>query len=151
VEERPVGSVEAIWLKRAVRGPMDRVEQARAVAGEGFEGDANRGRSQRQVTVIERETFDRLRRELPDASPEMRRANLMVSGVRLAGSRGRILAVGEVRLEIRGETLPCERMDEQCDGLREALEPLSAGGVYGVVLEGGVVEVGDAAEIDPPG
>ena len=143
------GRVEAIWLKRAARGPMDSVPEAVLVESEGIENDANRGRSKRQVTLIEREVFDAVRASLSDAEPAMRRANLMVSGLPLKDSRGTVVRLGEARILVHGETRPCERMDEQCTGLRAALEPAWNGGAYGVVLEGGVVRVGDAAELEP--
>ena len=143
-----MGRIEAIWLKRAVRGPMDAVAEASCIEGEGILGDANKGRSKRQVTVIEKETFDHIRATLPDAEPVMRRANVMVSGVRLEASRGRTLSLGDVRIRIGGETRPCERMDEQCQGLRAALEPAWGGGAYGVVLEGGTLRVGADAALE---
>ena len=96
-----MGRIEAIWLKRAVRGPMDPVEAA-LVEHDGIQDDANRGRSKRQVTIIESETFERIRTALPDAEPVMRRANVMVSGVRLEESRGRVLSLGDVRIRSRG-------------------------------------------------
>ena len=139
------GRIEAIWLKRARRGPMDPVERARLVAGKGIETDANFGRGRRQVTVIEREVFDRIREALPEADAVMRRANVMVSGVRLAGTRDRVLRLGDVRLHIRGETRPCERMDAQCPGLTAALDPDWNGGIFAVVLDDGDIAVGDGA------
>jgi len=148
VRDDTPGRVEAIWLKRAVRGPMDPVPEAELIADEGIAGDANRGRSTRQVTIIEREVFEGIRTELPDADPAMRRANVMVSGLPLAESRGRILAVGAARIQVRGETRPCERMDAQCDGLTAALEPSWNGGAYGTVLEGGLIRVGDAVSFE---
>lgn len=145
------GRIEAIWIKRARRGPMDPVERAELVAGGGLVGDANRGRSKRQVTIIEREVFERIRERLPSAEPSMRRANVMVSGVRLAETRGRILSLGGVRLHIHGETRPCERMDAQCAGLTSALGAGWGGGVYGVVLDAGHIEVGaPVALLDAP-
>ena len=144
------GRVEAIWLKRAVRGPMDSVEEASLVAGKGIDGDANRGRSKRQVTIIERETFEEVRRSLPGADPAMRRANFMVSGVPLKNTRDQVLTLGGVRVHIHGETVPCERMDAQCPGLTAALEPGWRGGVYGVVLDDGAVRVGDAVTLRAP-
>lgn len=148
MEDSSGGRVEAIWLKRAIRGPMDAVDEATLVVGEGIVGDANRGRTHRHVTVIETEVFERIRRELPDADPAMRRANVMVSGVRLADSRGHVLTLGSARIRLRGETLPCERMDEQCAGLRAALEVGWGGGAHGVVIEGGSVRVGDGASLE---
>ena len=72
----------------------------------------------------------------------------MVSGVRLQGTRDGILTLGGVRLRIRGETRPCERMDEQCPGLTAALDPDWRGGVYAVVLDDGEIAVGDRATLD---
>ena len=64
-------------------------------------------------------------------------------GVDLAVRRGAVLCLGEARLRIKGETRPCERMDEAMDGLRAALRSGVGGGVYGEVVTGGVVRVGN--------
>lgn len=142
------GRVEALWRKRAHRGVMDPVDEAHFVEDEGIEDDANRGRRKRQVTVIEKEVFDRVIEDLPDVEPSMRRANVMVSGVRLEESRGRVLRLGDVGILLHGETRPCERMDAQIPGLTAALSPPWNGGAYGVVLDDGTVRVGDAARLE---
>ena len=138
------GRLEAIWLKRAHRGKMDPVASALAIEGQGLEGSVGRSR-RRQVTLIERETWERLMDESgADASPSGRRANLMLSGIRLAETRGRVLAIGPVRLAIGGETTPCERMDEVVPGLRKLMIPDWGGGAFAQVLTGGAINVGDA-------
>jgi MOSC domain-containing protein YiiM len=111
------------------------------------QGNADQG-GRRQITIIEEEVFDRIRRNLPDVEPAMRRANLMVSGVGLEESRGRVLAVGSVRVLIQGETRPCERMDAQCPGLTTSLRANWHGGAYGTILEGGVIRLGDAVSLE---
>ena len=125
---------------------MDPVTSATLHAGRGLEGSVRAGRY-RQVTLIEREVWDALMRELDQRlPPSTRRANLMVSGLSLARSRGRILRVGAIRVQIGGETKPCERMEEALPGLQAAMRPDWRGGVFGQVLDDGMITVGDGVE-----
>jgi MOSC domain-containing protein YiiM len=145
----PDGRLDAIWIKRAHRGPMDPVSSNALVAGRGLVGNADQGR-RRQVTLIEREKWEQLMQQLNAAiSPAARRANLIISGVPLAASRDRVLRVGVCRLRIAGETRPCERMDEALPGLRAAMRVDWAGGVFAEVLDDGMISVGDPVAWDP--
>ncbi|MEM6454846.1 MAG: MOSC domain-containing protein [Acidobacteriota bacterium] len=139
------GTLEAIWLKRAKRGPMDAADQAHLRAGAGLDDDANNHRRLRQVTVISADVWDDVQRELDAAvAPDLRRANLMVRGLDLENSLGRTLAIGDGQLRIHGETRPCDRMDEGHPGLQAALDPHWRGGVYGEALNDADIAVGDA-------
>lgn len=144
-----VGRLEAIWIKRMKRGPMDPATEAVLIAGKGIRGNANQ-RGKRQVTVIERERWEELMKELgADLSPSARRANLMVSGVPLAGMRGRVLRIGACRVRIYGETKPCERMDEALPGLQGAMRPNWGGGAFAEILDDGEIRVGDPVSFEP--
>ena len=137
------GRLEAIWIKRAHRGPMDATERATLEDGQGLTGNADWG-GRRQVTVIEKEVFDRLPEALgAEIDPILRRANLMVSGIRLAHTRDKVLAIGEGRLRILGETTPCSGMDDAHQGLQAALRPDWGGGAFGIVLGDAEIAVGD--------
>lgn len=130
------------------RGPMDAVAEATLVENRGILGNANQN-GRRQVTIIEEEAWQRLMAETGgELDPSSRRANLMISGVSLANSRDRLLRIGECVIDIRGETRPCERMDEALPGLREAMKPEWRGGVFGTIVAGGVIRVGDAVRFD---
>lgn len=142
------GRLEAIWIKRAHMGPMDAASDAELIAGRGIRGNADQGR-RRQVTVIDRGAWESMMEELGEGvAPSARRANLLVSGVELAGSRGRVLRVGACRLEIGGETRPCYRMDEALEGLQDAMRKDWRGGVFCVVLDDGVIRVGDEVRLE---
>jgi MOSC domain-containing protein YiiM len=127
---------------------MDPVRVAELVAGRGIDGNAGHG-GKRQVTIIEQEVWERHVTTLnATLDPSARRANLMISGCPLENTRGRILRIGECRIMIRGETKPCERMDEALPGLRNVMFPNWGGGAFGEVLTGGNVQLGDAVEFE---
>ena len=138
------GKLEAIWLKRMKRGPMDPVDQAQLIAGRGLVGNANQG-GKRQVTIIEQDVWETLMAALgADLDPSARRANLMVSGLKLADSRHKILQIGSCRIRIYGETKPCEQMDEAFPGLQDAMRDKWGGGAFGEILDDGDIAVGDS-------
>jgi MOSC domain-containing protein YiiM len=137
------GYIEAIWLKRAKRGPMDAVEQAELIAGRGLAGNANQG-GRRQVTLLDAAVWEQVMADLGvTLSPAVRRANLLLRGIDLAHSRKRILQVGECQIRIFTEVKPCERMDEALPGLKAALYRHWKGGAGGEVIVGGTIQVGD--------
>jgi MOSC domain-containing protein YiiM len=137
------GRLEAVWIKRAHRGPMEPVPRATLVTGRGLAGNADRSR-RRQVTLIERDVWaDLMRRLNANLDPSTRRANLMLSGIRLADTRDRVLVVGSCRVRILGEVKPCERMEDALPGLEAAMYDGWKGGAFGEVLEGGAIQVGD--------
>ena len=138
----------AIWIKRARRGVMDRVDRAELVPGRGILGNANQG-GKRQITIISEEAWNDAIGELGvDVDPAARRANVMVRGVDLEKSRGKLLRIGPCLVRIYGEVTPCERMDEAQPGLRAALRPHWRGGAFGEIVDGGTIAVGDAVSFD---
>lgn len=148
------GRLERIWIKRAKGGPMDDVAQATLVAHRGLVGNANQG-GRRQVTVLSLEAWTAITAGVAGPiDPSERRANLLVSGLDLRGSRGQVLRVGACRLLVHGETKPCERMDEVAPGLQQGLRQPWAGGVFAEVLDHGEIHAGDRVTLEsaaPPG
>lgn len=132
-----------IWIKRVRRGKMDAAQTATLVAGRGLVGNADQG-GKRQVTLIDLERWHELMDQLSgDLDTSARRANLVIDSLDLFDSRGRVLKVGPARLRVRGETRPCERMDQALPGLRTVMGDRWGGGVFAEVVEGGDISVGD--------
>ncbi len=141
------GEVISIWIKRSHGGVMDAVREADAVAGRGLAGNADQGRS-RQVTIIDEAAWREACAETGvDVDPSRRRANLMVRGIALAETRGKLLRLGACLIRILGETRPCEQMEDAQAGLRHALGSGWRAGVFGEIVEGGSIRVGDPVEL----
>jgi MOSC domain-containing protein YiiM len=122
---------------------MNAVERAVIKAQQGLVSNTDQG-GRRQVTLLEQEVWQALMAQLGTTlPPSTRRANLLLSSIRLVNNRKRILSIGECRIRILGETKPCERMEEACPGLQKAMYPEWAGGAFGEVLDDGEIAVGD--------
>ena len=122
------------------------IQQTRAqvTVASGIEGDFRGKSGKRQITVLSQKSWQEACRQIGRKLHWTgRRANLLVDDLELENSTGNRLIIGEVMLEISGETQPCYRMDEFAFGLQEALKPNWRGGVTCRVLKGGPIRVGD--------
>ena len=138
------GTLETIWLKRAKLGPMDIQTSSTLIKGKGLQNNANIG-GKRQITIIEKEVWENHNQTLNiNLPPSARRANLMISGLSLLNSRGKILKIGNCLLRINGETKPCERMDELHKGLKDVMYNNWGGGAFAEVVTEGEIKPGDS-------
>ena len=140
-------TLQGIAVRGASRAPMRELQEANVTVTDGIVEDY-RGTGLRQVTFIDAGQWRRVLGELGVDLPwHTRRANLLVDGLDLPGTVGSRLRIGDCLFEIRGETEPCERMEELQAGLRSGLVPEMRGGVWGKVLESGQLRVGQSVEI----
>jgi len=160
-KSRTDGTLIGIAWRAARRAQMMEVATGEIAVGKGLVGDHKGARFlNRALTILSQEDWSAALADLSAAAAgepvslpwTMRRANLLVEGVRLPRARGAIVRVGEARLEVTYPTSPCARMDESHAGLRKALAPEWRGGVTCRVLEGGPIALGDAVVIEhaPP-
>ena len=144
---RTLGTLQGIAIREASRAPMKEQQHVEVSTTHGIVQDY-RGTGLRQVTLLDvgqwQEVLDELGIDLPWYT---RRANLLIAGIDLPTAVGRRLQVGACRFAIGGETTPCERMDELHPGLRHVLRPRMRGGVWGKVLQGGQLHVGDSVQV----
>lgn len=145
------GTLLAIHLRPGARAPVVRVDRATAVADRGLDGDHAVG-GRRQVTLLAveawRDACAELGREL---DPAVRRANLLVEGIELRAAIGGTITLGDVVVDVLGETRPCALMDDGGRlGLMAALRPERRGGVFGRIRAGGELRVGMTARLTPP-
>lgn len=141
------GKVVSIYLYPERGAEPVEVNDAAAIVGKGLDGDQPRA-FKRQVTLLSLEAWQQATAELgAELPPCTRRANVVISGVDLSTTIGKHIQIGAICMEIHGETAPCSMMDAAKQGLKDALAPNVRAGVYGAVLEGGKVAVGDSVNV----
>jgi MOSC domain-containing protein YiiM len=120
-----------------------------AVAGAGIVGDHTLGRL-RHVTIVFEADWRAAAATLgkDDLDPAGRRANVLVSGRGDPGLVGATIRLGDVRVDVKGVTAPCPVMDRAAPGMHEALKPDGRGGVWGRIVAGGAIRVGDELTVE---
>ncbi len=143
-----MGRLTGIARRDTKRAPMETLEQAQVSDQTGVAQDSRGKPGDRTVTVISARTWREVCAELGQEIPwTTRRANLLVDEIDLPKSAGQIIEIGDVRLKVIVEVAPCSRMDEQVEGLTNALKPDWRGGVGCTVLQGGSISIGDAVTV----
>lgn len=152
-------TVEAIFLTPNGSEAMSRVEQVRALAGCGLQGDrycAGTGfwtpyGDVCEVTLISAEDLDYIEDELGlRVHNGEHRRNVVVRGIDLGSLRGMRFCIGEVLLEYDRPRPPCRHVQQLSEpGMTRALR--NRGGLCARVIEEGTIREGDALEITGKG
>jgi MOSC domain-containing protein YiiM len=145
-----MGRIAGIARHDRPLGPMEVLESAELIEGQGVVGDFRGTRKagslgQNGVVLIEAGDWAAAAEECGASVPWFeRRANLLVEGLDLPQRPGTRLRIGDsIIVEITQECAPCERMEALHPGLRAALTPDWRAGARARVVSGGFVAVGD--------
>ncbi|MBI2320400.1 MAG: MOSC domain-containing protein [Betaproteobacteria bacterium] len=147
------GRLEGIFITEAQSLPMQEIAEAKLIEGVGIEGDryaTGKGKysvkpgEDRQVTLIEMETIEAIRRDHRIAlEPVETRRNLVTRGVPLNHLVGRSFSVGEVVLFGCRLNAPCKYL-EGLLGKPVYTPLLNRSGLNCRIVRGGVVRAADA-------
>jgi MOSC domain-containing protein YiiM len=155
VEARLMGRIAGIARHDRPLGPMETLDSAELIEGQGVAGDFRGTRKagstgQNGVVLVEVSDWAAAVAECGAKVPWFeRRANLLVEELDIPQNPGARLRIGpEVLVEITQECAPCERMEALYPGLRAALEPDWRAGARARVLCGGRVAIGDEIQIE---
>lgn len=142
-----IGKVLGIALRCANKEEMREVREATCVENGGIEGDPTSS-PDRGITLIASEQWKQVTTELGVELPWWtRRANVLIETNALGSLIGSRIRLGDVEVQVCDETRPCGLMDQLKPGLRAALKPDQRGGVNGRIVKGGILRVGDVAEV----
>jgi MOSC domain-containing protein YiiM len=147
------GAVIAIHIAPTGAAPMRSVTSAQAVVGRGLEGDrycnklgtySNQAGSGRDVTLIEIEAIDGLKRDYEvQLDPGQSRRNIVTRGIALNHLVEQEFRIGDVVL--RGTRLcePCAHMEKlTVKGAMRGL--IHRGGLRAEIVRGGIIHIDDA-------
>ena len=151
-----MGKIIGIQIAAEGEGKLEAVDQVKAVAGQGLEGDryffktgtySKKHDSSREATFIEAEALDALNRDyhLELNGPESRR-NITTRGVALNHFVGKTFRAGGAVFKGVRLCEPCGHL-EQMTGRQVRPGLVHRGGLRAEILESGVVNVGDAVEL----
>lgn len=137
------GTIVAIAYRPNVGDPMIEIDRAAVSVGKGLDLEPSH-KGKRGVTLLSRQSWNDVCRELKADIPwHTRRANVLIDGLDLERLVGHSLQIGDVRLQVHGETQPCSLMDKLHFGLREILIPKYRGGVHAEVITAGELKTGN--------
>jgi len=143
------GTVVAICIAPIAGAPMQMLQEVRAIAGHGLEGDRyalgegsfNKGRmGNRQITLINAHFVNGSGFDYADT-----RRNLVVQGIELMDQIGNQFRVGDVHLRGIKYCDPCMRptiLGGKSKSFRDIFH--DRGGLVAEVLAGGLIQVGNA-------
>jgi MOSC domain len=142
------GTVEALVVAPHATAPVQHVQTARAVPGQGLDGDRYAagagtfasGRPGSALTLVDADVLDELAAQR--GAPVDQRRNVVVRGTDLNALVAREFTLGEVRCRGRRLCEPCAHLDRLNDGA--LLRPMvHRGGLRADILTAGTVRVGD--------
>lgn len=138
-----------IAYKTEKRGSMITTEHAAVTQKHGVENDIFGRPGKRQVTVMSAQQWQLACNEVDKNLPWFtRRANLLVDGLSFsAQDQGKQIVIGELVLQITGETDPCKKMEIAYPGLEKALLPDWRGGVTCRVLNDANIAIDDPVSL----
>jgi MOSC domain-containing protein YiiM len=151
------GRVTSIYVASSSADPMRARRRVRALPRRGLEGDryfdrtgngsspSRVGREPAEVTLIEAEVIDHLRRDLGiDVEAVDSRRNIVTRGVALNALVGSEFRIGEVRLLGTGLCEPCVSLVKARENKHLLRGLVHKGGLCARILSAGTIAVGDA-------
>ncbi|HJL92241.1 MAG TPA: MOSC domain-containing protein [Woeseiaceae bacterium] len=143
-----MGNVIGIARREKLRAEMETIDSVYVDEKTGLSGDIRGTALKRQVTLLSAKAWSEVCRELEADLPwTTRRANILIENIDFHQDTDYKIQIGEVLLLVTRQTDPCSRMDEQYNGLTNALMSNWRGGVCCSVIRGGDISLGDEVKL----
>lgn len=136
------GRVVAVCIsekKGTMKHPVEYIELKRE---HGILGDAHAGNWHRQVSLLAKESVDKMREKLPDIPVGAFAENILTEGIEVHRLPiGTVLKVGETRLEVTQIGKECHMGCAIRKQVGDCVMPRE--GIFAIVLQEGIIRAGD--------
>ena len=142
------GRVIAISISAKKGMRKSNVDEAILIEDFGIEGDAHAGPGHRQVSLLALESIDTMRAKGLDVNPGDFAENIATEGLVVAVIEvGRRIAIGPTLIELTQIGKECHSRCAIFEQAGDCVMPRE--GVFGRVVKGGTIRVGDRVEVAP--
>ncbi len=142
------GRVVAISISAEKGMRKSNVNEATLIEDWGIEGDAHAGPGHRQVSFLALESIDTMRAKGLDVNPGDFAENIATEGLVVAVIEvGRRIAIGPTLIELTQIGKECHSRCAIFEQAGDCVMPRE--GVFGRVVKGGTIRVGDRVEVAP--
>jgi len=142
------GRIVAISISAKKGIPKSNVGEATLIEDWGIEGDAHAGPGHRQVSILAVESIDTMRAKGLDVNPGDFAENIATEGIAVASIEiGRKVALGTALIVLTQIGKECHSRCAIFEQAGDCVMPRE--GVFGRVLRGGTIRVGDRVTVEP--
>ena len=140
-----MGIIRGICISKDRGTQKELISEANFVADYGIENDAHAGKWHRQVSLLSYETIEQFKKKGAKVSPGAFGENLIIEGYNLKNVQvGTRFRIGDVLLEVTQLGKECHNHCAIYNQVGDCIMPRE--GIFAIVLEGGLVKIGDEIE-----
>ncbi len=146
-----MSNIFQIGIAKTKHNPIQMVDSIEVVEGKGIKGDRkfrDNNSKDEQLTIIESENIDYYNKKYNTSFSYLEfRRNLITKNIQLNELVGKILLIGNVKVNTIDLCRPCKELEKKLGAKNYLKEFLRRGGIRCEILKSGFIKVGDKISI----
>ena len=146
-----MSNIFQIGIAKIKHNPIQMVDSIEVVEGKGIKGDRkfrDNNSKDEQLTIIESENIDYYNKKYNTSFSYLEfRRNLITKNIQLNELVGKILLIGNVKVNTIDLCRPCKELEKKLGAKNYLKEFLRRGGIRCEILKSGFIKVGDKISI----
>ncbi len=146
-----MSNIFQIGITKIKHNPIQMVDSIEVVEGKGIKGDRkfrDNNSKDEQLTIIESENIDYYNKKYNTSFSYLEfRRNLITKNIQLNDLVGKILLIGNVKVNTIDLCRPCKELEKKLGAKNYFKEFLRRGGIRCEILKSGSIKIGDRISI----